>query len=848
MRCVKPQVLAGYFRVSANPPKESLIQFESSVRRAAATNEVQLLIGGDLNFPDWDWSTMTLKPSSSHPDLHRRFIDFLHDVGLEQVVIEPTRLENTLDLVMTNCPSLIPRVEILPGLSDHEVVYVEYNTKVSLSNCGSRPIPLYNKADWASMKKEMAELQSEMDALASNDSTSAEDLWDKFKITIQSSITRNIPHKTPRKTDSYPWITTEVRRLLRERDRAYRKMKKHGTEELKTEVRRLRREVQQKLRRAYWDYVNRLFTPQEEEQDRTPCTKRFWTYIKHQRTSQSGVPPLKVQGRLVTDSKAKAEALNSQFFTAFSEGKQYKSTEVREKCSMPGSREDFPTMPVFSITPPGVEKLLANLNPAKAAGPDNISPRVLKTLASEVSPLLTSIFQRSLSTGCVPEDWRTAHVTPVYKKGEHYKASNYRPISLTSVPCKIMEHVIVSNVMGHLESSNILTPHQHGFRKKHSCETQLLELSDQLTSNLDKGLPTDIVVLDFAKAFDKVNHSLLTHKLDHYGVRGDTNRWICNFLRDRKQAVVVEGSRSEFVQVKSGVPQGSVLGPCLFLAYINDLPSHVSSNARLFADDTAIDRPIRSDTDRRTLQEDLDALSEWETQWDMEFHPDKCSVLTVQRSRKPTPEVAYTLHGQQLEHVSSTKYLGVTIQSDGKWDQHITSIANKANRTLGFLRRNLKIGSRRIKQMAYKVLVRPVLEYSACVWDPHDQNDCESLEKVQRRAARFALNRHRRTSSVEQMMHELKWTHLEQRRRTARLCMLYKIMNELVCVRCKQLAPAVTRSRRCHNKQLMRIPAKNEYRNIAFFPRTVRDWNGLPADAVLSPSLGTFSSKVSSPH
>ncbi|KAL8614200.1 hypothetical protein ACOMHN_026417 [Nucella lapillus] len=665
----------------------------------------------------------------------------------------------------------------------------------------------------------MAELQSEMDALASNDSTSAEDLWDKFKITIQSSITRNIPHKTPKKTDSYPWITTEVRRLLRKRDRAYRKMKKHGTEELKTEVRRLRREVQQKLRRAYWDYVNRLFTPQEEEQDRTLCTKQFWTYIKHQRASQSGVPPLKVQGRLVTDSKAKAEALNSQFFTAFSEGKQYKSTEVHEKCSMPGSREDFPTMPVFSITPPGVEKLLANLNPAKAAGPDNISPRVLKTLASEVSPLLTSIFQRSLSTGCVPEDWRTAHVTPVYKKGEHYKASNYRPISLTSVPCKIMEHVIVSNVMGHLESSNILTPHQHGFRKKPSCETQLLELSDQLTSNLDKGLPTDIVVLDFAKAFDKVNHSLLTHKLDHYGVRGDTNRWICNFLRDRKQAVVVEGSRSEFVQVKSGVSQGSVLGPCLFLAYINDLPSHVSSNARLFADDTAIDRPI--------------------------------SVLTVQRSRKPTPEVAYTLHGQQLEHVSSTKYLGVTIQSDGKWDQHITSIANKGNRTLGFLRRNLKIGSRRIKQMAYKVLVRPVLEYSACVWDPHDQNDCDSLEKVQRRAARFALNRHRRISSVEQMMHELEWTPLEQRRRTARLCMLYKIMNELVCVRCKQLAPAVTRSRRCHNKQLMRIPAKNEYRNMAFSPRTVRDWNGLPANAVfkgVKPTLETSPPPHPHPH
>ncbi len=298
--------------------------------------------------------------------------------------------------------------------------------------------------------------------------------------------------------------------------------------------------------------------------------------------------------------------------------------------------------------------------------------------------------------------------------------------------------------------------------------------------------------------------------------------------------------------MKSGVPQGSVLGPCLFLAYINDLPDRVSSNTRLFADDTAIDRPIRSDADRSILQEDLGALGEWETQWDMEFHPDKCSVLTVQRSRKPKSEVVYTLHGQQLEHVSSTKYLGVTIQSDGRWDQHISNISNKANRTQGFLRRNLKIGSRRIKEIAYKTLIRPVLEYSACVWDLHIRQDIGTLEKIQRRAARFVLNRHRNTSSVGQMLLDLEWPPLEQRRRTARLTMMFKIINDLVCVRCSELAPSLTRSRRCHNKQFKRIPCKNDYRNMAFFPRTVRDWNELPADAVLSPSLDTFSSRVSS--
>ena len=254
-------------------------------------------------------------------------------------------------------------------------------------------------------------------------------------------------------------------------------------------------------------------------------------------------------------------------------------------------------------------------------GPDQIHPRVLKQLATAVAPIFTVIFNKSLHSGEVPEDWRKANVAPIFKKGERYNAENYRPISLTCIASKIMEHIVTKHIMKHLECNNILYMLQHGFRAKRSTEAQLLTFVQDQNKNLRDNKQTDVIVMDFAKAFDKVPHKKLIHKLREYGINSSINQWIESFLHQRQQRVVCEGEMSSWAPVTSGVPQGSVIGPILFLVYINDLPAKLQSKVRLFADDTIVYMAVTNETDAAILQKDLKLLKEWENRSQMSFPP-----------------------------------------------------------------------------------------------------------------------------------------------------------------------------------------------------------------------------------
>ena len=399
----------------------------------------------------------------------------------------------------------------------------------------------------------------------------------------------------------------------------------------------------------------------------------------------------------------------------------------------------------------------------------------------EIAPVICLLFEKTLQTGQLPSDWKKAQVCPLFKKGDKTEPSNYRPISLTCILCKVMEHIIASNISKHLNKHNALSELQHGFGEKRSCETQLIQLIEDLGRQLTLGKQTDLVLLDFSKAFDKVNHLKLLYKLSCFGVKGNTLNWIQSFLIGRTQTVVLDGESSNEVPVTSGVPQGSVLGPLLFLLYINDLPENIQSQVRLFADDTAVYLTVSNLQDSQVLQSDLESLQRWERTWDMEFNPNKCQVLHITRSKKPVMS-GYFMHNQKLESVDAAKYLGVSISKDLSWNTYISNITTSANRTSGFVKRNVLTKNKDIKTMAYNSLVRPQLEYASAVWSPYTKENKSKIEKVQRRAARWVSNDYSTYSSVTDMLSNLGWRSLENRRIDARLTMFYKIVYGLVAI------------------------------------------------------------------
>jgi hypothetical protein len=551
-------------------------------------------------------------------------------------------------------------------------------------------------------------------------------------------------------------------RLVRQKKRKWRTLRVHNTEQNRQEYQKVENAVKNKIRNA----KRKL----ERDLARNPGknNNKFARYIKSKTKARTTVGPLlDEQGKAMTDNSEMADALNKYFKSVFSKEDDGNIPEPR--------RETNKRTPDMRITRQDIRNVIQNLRKDAAPGPDGITPKLLVELGESVVRPLEIIFNRSVTEGEVPEDWRTANVCPIYKKGAKGDPGNYRPVSLTSVPCKILETIIKKHLMKHLSENDLIKNSQHGFIPGRSCSTNLVTFLDKVTKAMDDGIPVDVFYLDFAKAFDKVPAGRLLNKLRAKGVSGNVLEWIRSWLKNRKQRVLVADGKSKWEEVDSGVPQGSVLGPCLFDVYIDDLEDEIMEEEldvvlNKFADDTKGMKTIQSEEDRDKMQKALDCLCKWAEKWEMKFNVTKCKVMHIGQRN---PEYEYRMNGVQLLKTEEEKDIGVLVNKNMKPKNQCIKAANIATAVLKQISKNFHYRDRHTFLRLYKQYVRPHLEFATPAWSPWLAGDIAVLEKVQEKAVRMVAGLTART--YEERCQELKMDTLELRRAKQDMLEVYKM-------------------------------------------------------------------------
>lgn len=799
--------------------------FEILAQRKA-THKVVI---GDFNYPQIDWHTESSTVSNDH--IASKFLKASKDSFFYQHQITPTRHRvgqraNTLDLVFTNSEELVSdlKVEAPLGKSDHFSLLITLSVTASKTEKKSKRN--FRKMNTTIVK----DILGKIDWKKNLEEKNVNDSWNYIKEQINCAIEKSTPMTNSSGKKGKPWMNPETLTVVREKHKQFRKWHKSEEKDEKTiAYKKANNKARKACRKANKAYERKI----AEESKKNP--KLFYSYANSKMKSKSGIADLtKEDGSKTKTDEEKAELLNKFFQSVFTIEND-SQLPYFEDYEYENITEDID----FSIDT--IKKLLAKLDKNKAQGPDGIPPSLLSEAAEELAEPIGVLFRKSLESGQLPKDWKTANISPIFKKGNKSAVNNYRPVSLTCILCKTMEKLIRETILNHLLQNGIISPHQHGFVPGKSCITQLLESIDDWTSILEEGGSVDIVYMDFQKAFDSVPHKRLLKKLSACGIGGKILRWVEDFLSERKQTVVINGIRSEERDVTSGIPQGSVLGPLLFVVYINDLPKELKSVAKLFADDTKL--YCRSDIDSASenLQQDLDKLNEWSQNWLLRFHPDKCCVLKLGKENNHE----YYMGSEtrvKLKETTKEKDLGVIVDNQLSFKDHINSCTAKANRIVGLIRRTFDFLSERTFVLLFKSMVRPLLEYGNSVWNPSLKSLMNEVENVQRRATKMLS--HLRDKPYSVRLRILKLPCLEHRRNRGTMIETYKYVHGMYNSEKPVFHRATTNQLRGHSLKLQKKSIKTSIRANFLSNRVITKWNSLPESVVNAPSVNSFKNRL----
>ena len=712
------------------------------IESASVKHHMDIIVVGDINLPCIQWNDLTVK-NDGHARSAQALLSFMADNMLSQYVSEPTRNNNILDLFLTNNCNLPLHVSCeRTKMSDHNIVSVLTKQSLKPLSPGGKPtFPNHTFRNLNIRKDKLEPIKQQLasinwDELKSH--CSEQDFPELFRLTVLQICQI---HCSPKSGKSKP-----VNKFVKERKILNRKRRKlnnrllsarSSTNSTQNHIENIENQLSEII-----DKIKSSISKQKEAEEayavNTVSTNPsyFFSYAKRFNKQRSTTGPLlDSEGKLQQDPKKMADMLQQQYASVFSDPSA--KSDFKEQ-----NHEILQILENIEITCEDIVSAIKEIGEFSSSAGHDIPAIILKNCAQELSYPLKIMWKDSLNSGFIADNFKSQLITPVFKKGSKSSPANYRPISLTSHLIKIFERVLRPKIVKHLEENHLLCQNQHGFRPGRSCLTQLLKHVDTILNNFLRGWDTDSIYLDFAKAFDKVDHEILLNKLHSYGIRGKLLEWIKSYLSNRVQTVAINGVHSYPAKVLSGVPQGTVLGPILFLIYINDLNKCITSSiVSHFADDTRILKAIATTSDVALLQHDLLETISWSNTNKMKLHEKKFELLchSIKKSNPlkelPFSNQFYEYHtnsGNIILPCEIVKDLGVHITPDINWSPHINIIADKARQLMAWVLSVFRDRSEKTMMALYNSLIRSRLEYCSALWHPSKQEDIIVLESIQR--------------------------------------------------------------------------------------------------------------------